>query len=434
MGRGFHKKASRRGGQGRGVISGSGKQFDNDRYDQQQRRRRSKSFESSSGHKKGLTPPAFKPRPPPPLPDELAALPNFVKKSRFAGSKPGYFFSRGKMGVGYYIDRVQIGGMGKKGRARLAALITAPAEAVAQIPAKGDLQTGSSGGDIEKNSVTAKDVNSVKKGENERKKAGVAPTKSTKVSPSSYAISKPRETTSTPSGNDDGGSHENETKAKTSRKPKGRVGETRGAGDSNESRDGVSFDEGDQEDGGDSADSNEGEAEGSDGEIDSSDGDVDGTDGGAAADCLDGFSPGKSEKDGGGMEEQEDYVDEEQEETDSSSDGEDDERSNSSDSGDEGQEGKRVEDTKSIGEKKRSSNGEKKQEFEGKEAMASRGDEGDEEDEKKSFEALGVTPPLCEAAAQLGWSHATEIQRQSLPLAFEVRHQFFCASAFFDPP
>ncbi|CAN0506751.1 unnamed protein product, partial [Ectocarpus sp. 8 AP-2014] len=41
------------------------------------------------------------------------------------------------------------------------------------------------------------------------------------------------------------------------------------------------------------------------------------------------------------------------------------------------------------------------------------------EDIKASFESLGVTGPLCEAAAQLGWTHATEIQRQALPLAFE---------------
>lgn len=368
---------SRQGGQGRGSISGSGKQFNNDRYDQQQRRRRSKSYESlPSGHKKGLTSPAFKPRPPPPLPDELAALTTFVKKSRFDGAKLGYFFTRGKMGVGYYIDRVQIGGMGKKARARLAALIPAPAEAVAQIPAKGNPQTGSSGGDIVKNSATTKVVNSVKKGENERKNAGVAPTKATKVSPSSQ----PGETSSISSG-----SHEDKTTAETSRKPKGRVEETRGAGDSGESLDEVSFDSEDDQDGGDDS--------------------ADSADGGAATDHLDGFSSGTSENDvnGKGIEEQE--------EANSSSD----ESSNSSDSGDEG---KRVENTKSIREKK--------QEFEDKEAMASRGEGGNEEDEKKSFEALGVTAPLCEAAAQLGWSHATEIQRQSLPLAFEVRwHSFY---------
>ncbi|CAM9392112.1 unnamed protein product, partial [Ectocarpus sp. 6 AP-2014] len=51
-----------------------------------------------------------------------------------------------------------------------------------------------------------------------------------------------------------------------------------------------------------------------------------------------------------------------------------------------------------------------------------KGPEADEpppEDIKASFESLGVTGPLCEAAAQLGWTHATEIQRQALPLAFE---------------
>lgn len=383
---------SRRGGQSRGSIRGSGKQFNNDRYDQQQRRR-SKSHESlSSGRKKGLTPPAFKPRPPPPLPDELAALTTFVKKSRFDGTKPGYFFSRGKMGVGYYIDRVQIGGMGKKGRARLAALIPSPKEAVAQIPAKGDLQKASSGGDNGKNYATPKVVNSVKKDENERKNAGVAPTKSTKVSPSSQ----PRETSSIPSG-----SNEVEPTEKTRRKPKGQVEETRGAGDSRESLDEVSFDsEGDEDGGDDSADS---------------------TNGGAAADRLDDLSSGKSEKyvDGEEIEEQEDDVDEDQEQAGSSSD----ERSNSSDSGDEE---KRLQDTELTREKK--------QEFEDNEAMSSRGEGGDEEEEKKSFEALGVTAPLCEAAAQLGWSHATEIQRQSLPLAFEVRYHSFCTLACFDPP
>ena len=52
---------------------------------------------------------AFKPRPPPPLPEALSSLPKFIKKSKFVGAKPGYLFSRGKAGLGYYVDRVQVG-------------------------------------------------------------------------------------------------------------------------------------------------------------------------------------------------------------------------------------------------------------------------------------------------------------------------------------
>ncbi|CAM9958682.1 unnamed protein product [Ectocarpus sp. 12 AP-2014] len=117
MGRGFQKKKGLRGG------GGGGRSFSKGNRQQQQQRRGGKS--PSAGRV------AFKPRPPPPLPEALSSLPKFVKKNKFTGRKLGYFFSRGKAGVGYYVDRVQIGAMGDKLRARLAATLKPPAAAAA---------------------------------------------------------------------------------------------------------------------------------------------------------------------------------------------------------------------------------------------------------------------------------------------------------------
>jgi len=36
--------------------------------------------------------------------EESEALFDFVPSETFAGSKPGYIFTRGKLGVGYYVD------------------------------------------------------------------------------------------------------------------------------------------------------------------------------------------------------------------------------------------------------------------------------------------------------------------------------------------
>lgn len=58
----------------------------------------------------------------------------------------------------------------------------------------------------------------------------------------------------------------------------------------------------------------------------------------------------------------------------------------------------------------------------GEKAAEQEGVEGqiEHDDVKVTFQSLGVTGPLCKAATQLGWTHATEIQRQALPLAFQV--------------
>ncbi|CAN0074904.1 unnamed protein product, partial [Ectocarpus fasciculatus] len=114
MGRGFQKKKALRGG------GGGGRSFSKGSRQQQQQQQRRGGKSPAAGRV------AFKPRPPPPLPEALSSLPKFVKKNKFSGRKLGYFFSRGKAGVGYYVDRVQIGAMGDKLRARLAATLKPP--------------------------------------------------------------------------------------------------------------------------------------------------------------------------------------------------------------------------------------------------------------------------------------------------------------------
>ena len=42
-------------------------------------------------------------------------------------------------------------------------------------------------------------------------------------------------------------------------------------------------------------------------------------------------------------------------------------------------------------------------------------------EQKVSFESLGVVKSICEATDKLGWHHATEIQRQSLPMSLQGR-------------
>ncbi|CAM9703069.1 unnamed protein product, partial [Choristocarpus tenellus] len=81
-------------------------------------RRGKKNFGLSSGPQ-GRAFPAFKPRPAPALPAELSSLPKFVKCMKFKGRKAGYCFKKGKTGIGYYIDRVQIGNMNSRGIAKL---------------------------------------------------------------------------------------------------------------------------------------------------------------------------------------------------------------------------------------------------------------------------------------------------------------------------
>jgi ATP-dependent helicase YprA (DUF1998 family) len=50
------------------------------------------------------------------------------------------------------------------------------------------------------------------------------------------------------------------------------------------------------------------------------------------------------------------------------------------------------------------------------------GDEpADEEPEKKTFASLGLSSVLCEATANLGWTHASQIQTQAIPVALTGR-------------
>eukprot|EP00939_MAST-03C_sp_MAST-3C-sp1_P004203 g4203.t1 len=61
----------------------------------------------------------------------------------------------------------------------------------------------------------------------------------------------------------------------------------------------------------------------------------------------------------------------------------------------------------------------------GTSATSSSSAEGKEEEErseeKRTFESLGVLKPLCEAASVLNWTHATPIQRESLPYSLNDR-------------
>lgn len=127
MGRGFKKSNSLRGGGGRraSVGNGFGGRGSHNKYgDGQQKRSRSLEPPPSRNRRRGGV--NFTPRPAPPLPETLSSLPKFVKAKKFRGAQVGYFFCRGKAGLGYYIDRVQIGEMGAKTKARLVASVGAP--------------------------------------------------------------------------------------------------------------------------------------------------------------------------------------------------------------------------------------------------------------------------------------------------------------------
>ncbi|CAM9565713.1 unnamed protein product, partial [Ectocarpus sp. 4 AP-2014] len=385
MGRGFQKKKALRGG------GGGGRGFSKGNRQEQQRR---------GGKSPAAGRVAFKPRPPPPLPEALSSLPKFVKKNNFSGRKLGYFFSRGKAGVGYYVDRVQIGAMGDKLRARLAATLKPPATAAgdATKPAGTKAVAGSGAVNV-KSPAVARD-----------QKPPVGAGNSSSSSSSSKAIEKP--SVAAPKLRGDGSSAgESKRTIPAAAVKDGGAGSDEALSDGGSSGEESSSD-GDEDDGGD----------------DESDG------GGRVARSVPNGQGGRGvkgtkeeeEEDGkeGEAEEEEEEEERGEEGSSNSSDGEEEkegeeggEEGSSSDSEDEeaaAEEKTRDRGTRVRGVEKNGDNSSGEERPKEPEA-----DEPPPEDIKASFESLGVTGPLCEAAAQLGWTHATEIQRQALPLAFE---------------
>ena len=448
MGRGSHKKKTSRRGQG-GSGGNNIIRSKHDRIEQHQgQRRRSKSFEPPLlGHKRGRLP-TGKLQPPPPLPDELAALPKFLKKGTFVGSRPGYFFSRGKAGLGYYIDRVQIGSMGRKGREKLAASI-APAKTVAQA-ADGAMKASDTGGARARGSATsAAGGDAVKTLSKSARGTQVKARANMNLPDTAVESGRARTKLETPSARDAKNRVSEEGRKSDTTDDEGRSEEINDSSRSGQGQNEVPHGVAphgvarDQEELSDSAESSEEEEEeeisGGEGggalgngwnePDDHGDGrgkiniqivngsemeeeDKDGDDEEDAEEDKDGEDEKEEDDDEGCTEEAEEDEKEEK-------DGEHLERKDVLEDGEDEKEGAMLLGRKRSGE----SLEEEKQKGteEEEEEVAMRG-EREEDSAKKSFEALGVTGPLCEAAAQLGWTHATEIQRQSLPLALQVRH------------
>lgn len=427
MGRGFQKNKSMRGsGGGGGARSFSkGGKFGQKQREQQRR----------GGMSSGRV--AFKPRPAPPLPEALSSLPKFVKKTKFTGRKTGYFFSRGKHGVGYYVDRVQIGAMGDKLKAKLAATLKQPSGASDGSAGESTKAGGAKSTAAGANGKPRSTEEAAKKDKKSPADAAAADTKGVVGKPAAVVVAAaagapklaPRADGSTSAG-----------KKQAAAKAKGdENGSAGGAGG-----DGASSD--------DNEDSEE-ESRGDEEEGDESGGD--GDEGGAEGGAEDVRSKAIEQEDENSSSEEEESEDEEGgedagangaaaapaatkanvEKTAAKSvhqknvkpagrDGEEggDESGNSSDD----DEGDEEEDNAASSDNKRES-GDSRETARSAVDNDPEGAEGDateapppEDDIKASFESLGVTGPLCEAAGQLGWMHATEIQRQALPLAFEV--------------
>lgn len=386
MGRGFPKgKKYRQDGGG-----GGGRQ--------QQRRGGVRSFEGSPSIKsKKQNRLLFKPRPPPPLPAALSALPPFVKRAKFSGAKPGYSFSVGKAGLGYHVDRVQIGNMSEKAKARLAATLV---QSVSSPVTPGKRTAASSETTKPDASTKPRDKTHAQghsKGQlKDKSEVGVA-------SPSAEDKASARSKNGML-----GDVGESATTFVTATVPKlGRpLSERRPTGTSTTSKkEAISAEEGESNDAGHDSNSSSNSEEGS--EDDNRDDERASGNGFAAGSDKGGNSTGSSESDG--------------DEDEGGDDGEESESSEGDEQGDEtrqganhGENGSAVQATDSIGQKTEGGVGDD-------DSPEAAPVPVPEEEEKKSFESLGVTGPLCEAAAQLGWTHATDIQRQALPLAFQVR-------------
>eukprot|EP00752_Nemacystus_decipiens_P015640 g13957.t1 len=439
MGRGFQKNRSSRGGGGTGRSFSRG----GNRGQQQQQRR---------GGTKSPRRVAFKPRPAPPMPEALSSLPKFIKKTKFAGRRTGYFFSRGKGGLGYYVDRVQIGAMGEKLRSKLAATLKPTDAAAAAARAAGDAATpgGSktssspSPSSSPAASVSGKFAeNATKEGKSLPAAAGDDVAKKTKKKSAVVAV--PKLTPSPPSNGSTGAGKPSQATASPD------------ASEEDEEEEGEEEEEEEEEESSD--DDGEGDGE-SDGSEEAAEAEDDGSGGGSSSSSSSSSSD-EDEEDEDGEDGQEHgeaaaknsaaaaaavaraaavatstkkaaltsdgstrganhYADEAgdgDEDAESGSGG-----SSSSSSDDDDEEEQVVETGKGREGKAEAEKEEEEQEEEEEGEGEGEGEQAPpqpEEDVKASFESLGVTGPLCEAAAQLGWTHATEIQRQALPLAFK---------------
>lgn len=391
---------------------------------------------------------AFTPRPAPPLPEALSALPKFEKAKKFLGVKPGYMFTSGQAGVGYYIDRVQIGKMGDKAKARLAASASGSASGGATFtsPRKESSVTNATAGMPGPEADSTSQNKQTKKAKKEKSKAA---TTAAAAVPQQQA--KP-----------DGAA----AAAVAAAKRKGAGGVSGNGVLTSKGDDGSPAEEEEEEAGGSDSDADsdmddEGEEEDAEGE-----GGTKSTEkaNGVAADReqvggrarnTDGdnnVSNEEGEDVEGGHEEEGDEEEQQQQETDSEDDGDGMEAAKrvevrlsklqdtaneaavalknedgrdggalASESGEVDSQEDEDEDDTGTGNKPDGTTS--PGDIEADEEPLGGGQEGgqQDEDEKVSFQSLGVTGPLCEAAGQLGWTHATEIQRQALPLAFQAR-------------
>lgn len=441
MGRGSKSKSPRSSRRTSGGGGGYGGNHSKNGRGQQQRGR---SFEPPSSKKRGLA--AITPRAPPPLPDSLSMLPEFEKAKKFVGAKPGYMFTSGKTGVGYYIDRVQIGEMGDKAKARLAASVAAASAggnaSLARPTEKSSAIDGAAGMPIaktdsagQKRIMCKKELTTNEK--KERSQVAVVPQQPAKVDTAVAAAATPV------------------AKRKEARGAKGNGVLTQ------KREDGSSSDQEHQEEGGAATSESDASSEMVDEEEEEHIGgeaaatSTEKPNGVAAEKHVDVGARKREINEKGGNEEgrREEKQDEQKTEEDDGdgmeaskraavglendggegsvasesdeSDGEE-EENESQEEQEEADEGNTVPGNKPDGKRKEdqthtSSPSKEAGQMEVEEETLDGGHEGGgQQQEKASFQSLGVTGPLCEAAGQLGWTHATEIQQQALPLAFQV--------------
>lgn len=410
------------GGGGRRRSSGGGGGYGGAGRRQQ---RRGGSLEPPPSKKRGRF--TFAPRPAPPLPESLSAMPKFQKANKFLGAKAGYFFSRGKAGVGYYIDRVQIGEMGDKAKARLAASCSGGDGNAASTLKKGTIE----------NQHTA-DVATVSSSQNKLTKEAKkkAPSRATAAAFAAAAGGNQR---SGPKGEEDEEDEGSESEADSALNGAGSS-----EGDEGDDGDGNSSDEGDEDEEEQAEEQKEeSHRQEMNGRTDDGSGRVgekqkNGSEEGALSRRTRRKDTTLVKAQHGaavGMENDQEQEDGEEGDGDSGSDGSDSLDNDDGDGDDDHvgrdresenasvmQKGKRQagDSSSTVATNDASKAGEK-----GAAVLSGRENETqqepEQEDEKVTFQSLGVTGPLCEAANQLDWTHATEIQRQALPLAFQVR-------------
>ncbi|CAM9672715.1 unnamed protein product, partial [Discosporangium mesarthrocarpum] len=382
MGRGFIKRKSF--GRGGGGHHGKG--------------RRDKAHHTQSSPR----PPAFKARPPPPLPEELSSIPKYIKSLKFAGKKLGYCFKRDAVGVGYYVDHVQIGQMGPKARAKVAGAATSLGPVQPKSKAKSEV--GTVGVDVVRNCSGKKkkrrsggeETGEVKrdlsalpgKYSGRDKKQGSVKRQKEGEAAEEVSASAPKSAADACGGRGGRGSGDSEAESSEEDEGRGKENDDEDEDEDDEKGKGGDEVEGDEEENGDVG------SENADCEMVSVDGD-----GTTTGRDIDESNHGEEDGDRQGEEGGGDEEEEEEEENNGYGLG-----------------GK--DDDNSIDTNVQQSKGAKDPKLEDDDEAANGKCLASDEDVKVTFSSLGVTDVLCEAARDLGWTHATEIQRQSLPLAF----------------